>query len=364
MLSLKEGLRWVLFKYLQSHIEIKDRQIPKKKQAQFLKRLSSLLQEGYTFYASLIMLLPHHVKSSEESQEKLSSQLKNGDGVTSVLMALGIPTSYLLSIQMAEEHGKLHQALLVLQTHIAMVDRAKASLKKVVMYPVFLFSMLAGLFVAFRIYFLPNMELLASSRQATSSSTTMNLTSAMLHLPDALLSLCILLCLIALAFHWEIKRYPVAHQVNILKKMPVFSKWMKLMWTKSFSQELGTLLASGLSLQHALSVLKQQKFQPYLQVISEDIYSSVLVGESLRQAVQLSDCFINDFPTYISHGEASGHLDRELLIYSDLLNEQTEASLTRWLSFVQPVLFGVLAICILAAYLSILLPVYGMIDFI
>jgi len=354
----------VLFKCLQPRIDKKNRQIPKKKQAQFLKRLSTLLQEGYTFYASLIMLLPHHVRSSEDAQNILSAQLKNGDGVTSVLMALGIPSSYLLSIQMAEAHGKLYQALLVLHAHIAMIDRAKASLKKVVMYPIFLFSMLAGLFVAFRTYFLPNMELLASSRQATSSTTTMDLTNAMLHLPDALLSVCIVFILVAVAIHWRIRRNTVAHQVKILQKIPVLSKWMKLMWTKSFSQELGTLLASGLSLQHALNVLKQQNFQPYLQVIAENIYTLVLVGESLKQAVQLSDCFIDDFPTYISHGESSGHLDRELLIYSDLLNEHTEVSLTRWLSFVQPVLFGVLAICILAAYLSILLPVYGMIDFI
>jgi len=354
----------VLYKYLQPRIDHKGRQIPKKKQAQFLKRLSSLLREGYTFYASLIMLLPHHVKKSKEAQDILSIQMKNGDGVTSVLQSLGIPRSYLLSIQMAEAHGKLHQALLVLHTHVAMVERAKASLKKVVMYPLFLFTMLAGLFVAFRTYFLPNMKILASSRQGSTSDDTMNVTSALLHLPDALLIMCFLFVLVTISFRWNIRRYSFEEQVMKLQKVPLLSRWMKLYWTKTFSQELGTLLASGLSLQLALNVLRQQNFQAYLQVISENIYSSVLVGESLKQAVEISECFIDDFPTYISHGESSGHLAKELLIYSDLLNEQTEAYLTKSLSFIQPILFGILAICILAAYLSILLPVYGMIDFI
>ncbi len=361
---MKEGLRWVLFKYLQPRIDHKDYQIPKKKQAQFLKRLSSLLQEGYTFYASLIMLLPHHVKRSDDAQDNLSIQMKNGDGVTTVLQSLGIPRSYLLSIQMAEAHGKLHQALLVLHSHVAMVERAKASLKKVLMYPLFLFTMLAGLFVAFRTYFLPNMKLLASSRQGISSTDSMSVTSALLHLPDVLLSICLFFIFVAVAFRWNIRRHSFEQQVIKLQKIPLLSKWMKLFWTKSFSQELGTLLASGLSLQLSLNVLREQNFQPYLQVISENIYSSVLLGESLKKAVQLSECFIDDFPTYISHGESSGHLAKELLIYSDLLNEQTENSLTKWLSFVQPILFAILAICILAAYLSILLPVYGMIDFI
>jgi competence protein ComGB len=224
--------------------------------------------------------------------------------------------------------------------------------------------MLAGLFVAFRTYFLPNMKILASSRQGTTSNDTMNVASALLHLPDALLIMCLLFVLVTITFRWNIRKYSFEEQVMKLQKVPLLSKWMKLYWTKTFSQELGTLLASGLSLQLALNVLRQQNFQAYLQVISENIYSSVLIGESLKQAVEISECFIDDFPTYISHGESSGHLAKELLIYSDLLNEQTEASLTKSLSFIQPILFGILAICILAAYLSILLPVYGMIDFI
>jgi len=354
----------VLSKYLQPHIDSKNRQIPKKKQAQFMNRLASLLTEGYTFYASVTMLLPHHVKSSEVAQNHLSSQLKNGEGVTSILLALGIPKGYLLSVQMAEAHGKLHQALQVLHTHMAMVERAKASLKKVVMYPIFLFVMLACLFVAFRTYFLPNMKTLASSRQSSTSAETMNWTSVLLHLPDMLLGGCLFVLLITGIFQWRIRRRSDMDQVKALRNTPFISRWLQLTLTKNFSQELGTLLASGLSLQLSLSILKQQSNQPYLQVIAEDIFTSVAAGESLKQAVMLADYFIDDFPTYISHGESSGHLDRELLIYSDLLNEQIEASLMKWLSFVQPVLFGILAICILAAYLSILLPVYGMIDFI
>lgn len=354
----------MLSKYLQPHIDARNQQIPKSKQAQFLQRLSSLLKEGYTFYASLTMLLPHHVKDNDQAQLKLSTQLKNGDGVTSVLMALGIPKGYLLTTQMAEEHGKLHQAIFGLQAHIAMVDRAKAGLKKVVMYPLFLFAMLTGLFVAFRTYFLPNMKILAASRQSASSSDAVNWTSALLHIPDILLAICLLLLSLMVLYRKRVHRHPAKEQINILKKTPILSKWMKLQWTRSFTQELGTLLASGLSLLLSLEVLKKQQFQPHLQAIAIHIYESISVGESLKQAVLIADCFIDEFPDYIAHGELSGHLDRELLIYSELLNEQMEQTLMKSLSFVQPILFGILAICILAAYLSILLPVYGMIEFI
>ncbi|WP_075618077.1 competence type IV pilus assembly protein ComGB [Paenisporosarcina indica] len=354
----------MLSKYLRPQTNVKDRQIPKIKQAQFMNRLSSLLAEGYTFYASLTMLLPHHVKSSTEAQNQLSSQLKNGEGVTSILLTLGIPRSYLLSVQMAESHGKLHQALLVLHTHIAMVDRAKASLRKVVMYPIFLFLMLAGLFVAFRTYFLPNMKTLASSRQSATSTESMNWTGLLLHLPDLLLGCCLVILFISLVFRWTVKRRPVSQQIKILQRTPLLSNWIKLTLTRNFAQELGTLLASGLSLQLALNSLRHQNYQPYIQNVAENIYNSVSSGESLKHAAMLTDIFKDDFSTYISHGEVSGHLARELLIYSELLNEHLESSLTKCLAFVQPILFGVLAICILAAYLSILLPVYGMIDFI
>jgi len=337
--------------------------VPKKRQAQFLLRLSALLDEGYTFFSSIMMLLPHHVENVEGASLGVESVLKNGEGVSSVLKRLGIPEPYLLPIEMAETHGRLNKAILTLHRHISMMERTKASFRRILMYPLFLFFLLALLFIAFRTYFLPNMQTLVASRQ-TSADSMLDWTTMLLHLPDFLLGFCICLCIIMILTRIFISRKSVENQIYLMIRIPFLSNWMKLIWTRAFSQEAGTLLASGLSLQETLNRLSTQTYQPHLKWISSEINHSVLLGESVEKAVLFRSCFLKEFPMFIAHGEASGHLAKELLIYSDLLTEQLEYDVTRTLAYVQPILFGVLAVCILAAYLSIILPVYGMIDFI
>jgi competence protein ComGB len=338
--------------------------IPKRLQSQFLFRLANLLEEGYTFHASILMLLPHHVKSVNETSRKIDTTLRSGEGVAQVFLVLGIPKEYLLPIEMAESHGRLNIAILTLQQHISMKQSAKARFTKLLMYPLFLFIILALLFIAFRIYFLPNMKILIESRQSEKHDEMLNWTTILLHLPDALIWVSIGFIGVIVVLNRWLKRQTIEFQINTITKTPLISSWIKIAWTRSFAQELGTLLGSGLSLLQSLDLLTSQMTQPYIQSMSLQIYNSILLGESIEKAVTLTDCFLNEFSIFISHGEASGHLAKELLIYSEMLTDRIETEVTKSMALVQPILFGILALCILGAYLSILLPVYGMIDFI
>lgn len=353
----------MILRLLNTSIEYRKIKIPQKKQAQFLLRLATLLDEGYTFFSSVMMLLPHHVVNVKEARLEVESLLRNGEGVSSVLKLLGVPELYLLPIEMAETHGRLNKAISTLHKHISMIERARASFQRILMYPMFLFFLLALLFILFRTYFLPNMKTLVASRHK-SDDAVLDWTTLLLHLPDFLLGFCVSIIICIFFIRMLIIRKTIQQQIYIIGKIPVLSRWMKLVWTRGFSQEAGTLLASGLSLQETLNRLSTQTYQPYLKFISLEIYNSVLLGESVEKAVLFTNCFLKEFPIFIAHGEASGHLAKELLIYSDLLTEQIEFEVTRNLAYVQPLLFGVIAVCILAAYLSIILPVYGLIDFI
>lgn len=72
--------------------------------------------------------------------------------------------------------------------------------------------------------------------------------------------------------------------------------------------------------------------------------------------------FQKDFPMFVEHGEHSGYLGKELVLYSDLLMEKQEQLLQKILAFVQPSFFILIAACIIAAYISLLLPIYHMIE--
>ena len=132
--------------------------------------------------------------------------------------------------------------------------------------------------------------------------------------------------------------------------------------TRDFASEIGGLLQSGFSMQDALDVLIDQNLDAVLSEIAKNVKQQVVFGESFHTATQMTEGLTNQLAMFAKHGADSGHLPKELLIYSEHLDETIDDRLTKALAMLQPVLFGIIAICILAAYLALLLPVYGMMD--
>ncbi len=152
--------------------------------------------------------------------------------------------------------------------------------------------------------------------------------------------------------------------MKIFASIPIVSYFFKLHITKQFSRLIGSLLIGGFSLQQTLEILKEQQLNKYLKFVAFQIETKVIYGDSLSNAVHLSGYFFPKFEEFIKHGEKSGYLGREMIIYSDLLDEKLQSLLKTGISFVQPLFFIIIALSIIAAYISILLPMYNIIEII
>ncbi len=77
----------------------------------FLNRMSTLLEEGYTFSDSIHMLLPYHVDNDDHWYRVIQEKLRNGENVVEIFKSFSIPEHYLISIQIAEANGDLAKTL-------------------------------------------------------------------------------------------------------------------------------------------------------------------------------------------------------------------------------------------------------------
>lgn len=333
-----------------------------KEQAQFIQRLSVLMQEGYLFPQAISMLLPHHIDVHEEIQQQIDEKLRQGEGVTSILETLQLAKHHLVAIKVAENNGHLLEVLKGVAMQMIVGEQTKKKLIKLLVYPVMLILFLLLLFFVFRTIFLPNIERMVSSRSIEGEKTIVALSKLLLHVPDLVMVTASIVIVSLLVLHFYLKRQPIPRRLSILLKIPLFKIYIRLSWTRQFAAYLGSLLHSGFSLQASLQILEEQSFQPFLQHLSLRIKERVIFGESLTQAVQMMSFFHKDFATFVEHGEQSGYLGKELTLYSELLLEKQEQLLQKVLAFTQPSFFIVIAICILAAYVSLLLPIYHMID--
>ncbi|MBK3494007.1 type II secretion system F family protein [Viridibacillus sp. YIM B01967] len=327
-----------------------------------MKKMSVLLEEGYTFRNALSMLLPHHVEEVSEVESLIEEKFRSGSNMSEILQLLGFQKNYLMTVHVAEQQGRVVRALDTIARQMKTKEETQKRLQKLMAYPAILFVFLVMLFFAFRTYFLPNMSSMMLSREGDVNMSKLTLSSFFLHIPDVLIIAACVSILFAF-FTWKtISKKEVDYQMIVYLKIPILCRWFRLQLTRQFAYELGGLLESGLSMQDSLSILKQQDLQPFMAEIAGKIRGRVIFGESLSTAVNQMKIFQKGFNVYIVHGEEGGNLGRELQIYSDFLTDRTETNMTKLLAIVQPLLFCIIALCILGAYLAILLPMYEMME--
>lgn len=326
----------------------------------FLQRISTLLNEGYTLTEAIHMLLPHHVENVEDWRKKVDDTLRKGSKVDELFQMFSIQQQYLIMIKIADELGTLGATLENIAKQIEFQEKVKQKLKRLLMYPILLLIFLMTLFISFRIFFLPNLEQIFYSRNENFQS--MSITRLFLYIPDFLFITIILIVICSIIALIIFRQKTIEQKIGLLLKLPIINYFFRLQITKTFAKSLGDLLVGGFSLQHSLSILKDQKLNSYITYIAEKIEHQIIFGESLSKAVLLTNLFFKKFEEFIEHGEKSGYLGRELIIYYELLDEKFQTIIKSTLSFIQPIFFILIAICIVAAYLSILLPMYNLIE--
>lgn len=329
---------------------------------EFLGRLSVLLKEGYTFHEALRLLLPHHMKSYEVALLELDEEFRKGYGVTHILSRLGFPSRTLLPVVIAEVDGRLADALSSMSIHMKKTEEAQKKLKKLLAYPTVLFIFITLLLLAFRSYFLPNMEALALSRKNGDEGFISSLPMLLSKIPDLIFGVGILIGLFIVICIRIYKKLPPMKKIRFVSAIPVAGAMFCLWKTRTFASEMGSLLQSGLSMQDALDVLITQRLDSVLSKIAKDVKMHVVYGEPFHAAVGMTEGLTKQFSSFAKHGADSGHLPKELIIYSEHLDETIDRHLSTGLAVLQPALFSLIAICILAAYIALLLPVYGLID--
>lgn len=329
---------------------------------EFLLRLSVLLKEGYTFHEALRLLLPHHMKEYNDVLLKIDEEFRKGFGVTHILSILGFHSRTLLPIVIAEVDGRLAEAFISMGNQLKKIETAKEKLKKLLAYPIVLFIFITVLLLAFRKFFLPNMEALVLSRKNEEEGFLSALPMLVVKIPDLIFGVGILVGLIFFSCFYFYKRLEPKNKIRFIMGIPILGNLYSTLKTRSFASELGSLLESGLPMQSALDVLVLQKLDVVLSEIAENVKKHVIYGEPFHSAVGLVEGLTKQFSSFAEHGADSGHLPKELIIYSEQLDEMIDRRLASALAMLQPLLFSLIAICILAAYIALLLPVYGLID--
>ncbi len=333
-----------------------------KDQGQFLIRLGEMLQRGFILIEAFEFLLLHIEQMDRGIMEEVKQTLEKGGAIVDILRKLGIPEHTCTQIYFAEHHGNVSVTLIEGGMSITKSKKDRQAMLKILQYPIMLLFLLAGIMSVMQKILLPKFEVLYQSLGYEPSGMVAFLLTLFKNFPRIFLLLFILILLTTFIGRKSWKMLSPLKKASILSNIPIISFYAKGFYTQFFTRELGFLLKSGISIHDSLNMFEAQNYRIIYQDMAIKMKAQLKIGLSFPKVCESFPLFRSDLTYILSHGERNGKLDEELLIYSHYCLNDMEAKSSKWMTFIQPIIFTVVGLFIVIVYFSIMIPMFQMMD--
>ena len=143
-------------------------------------------------------------------------------------------------------------------------------------------------------------------------------------------------------------------------RIPVLGSVLRTIAVGRFARTLGALTTSGITILHALSVVRDTLGNELLGIEVDEVASRVRMGESLAEPMSRSGIFPPLLVQIVAIGEQTGKLDELLLNAADTFDDESDAAIKRFMALFPAVMIVLLAIVIGFIIIAMLLPIVAM----
>ncbi|TFD97527.1 competence type IV pilus assembly protein ComGB [Jeotgalibacillus salarius] len=334
--------------------------IPKKDQPVFLHRLSELRENGYPLDQSLSFLFLQF--SSLKNQDQLINNLVNGSSISETLKMLGFPSYACMHLYFAEQYGNIGSSLSETAFLMKHRENQKKKLIAILQYPLFLILLFVFVSAVLNMYLLPRMTQLYQSIGSDQSKIIIIADTLFQTLPQFFIIALLFISLFTFIFTITLMKRSPLERWKTLSSLPFAGFYFKHYHSYLFSREASTLLMSGLSFQQMLQTFIDQPYRPLFKDIGRFMTEELERGQSVYHTMLLLPYFTDELLRITQHGEMNGNLEKEWGFYSKYCLAALEEKSGRYFNFLQPVIFTLLGIAVIGAYLVILLPVFNLLQ--
>ena len=328
-------------------------------QYQFLQQLHRLLTNGYALLEALTMLMwdkkwSHHAKL-------ISSRLKEGDSFDQSLQEANFHESIVAFMYLSRLNGDMvtaiEQCCLMLRQQMEHLKKFKQTVK----YPILLLA-----FSAVLLYFVKTSVYPSFNQLFVTASESSTITQASIHVIDFIFNSILIIFALSLIIYlgWLGVRSTIStkQKINIYHCIPILRSTKKLNTTFLFSLQMSSLLKAGVSLKESLEILRNQILYPIIAYYSDLIIMELEKGNQVVDILPNCQLFETELTSIFSKSTNYQTLEKDLYVYAEFLIKRLQEKIVKLISLIQPVIFIFLAIMIILVYLSIMLPMFQLID--
>lgn len=177
-------------------------------------------------------------------------------------------------------------------------------------------------------------------------------------LPTIIVVMLIIVSMLAIIMKLIYNKLNMLNKINFVMKLPLISGYFQLFKTYFVTNELVLFYKNGITLQSIVDVYINHSSDPFRQFLGKYLLTYSEMGYGLPQILEKLKCFKPQLIKFVLQGEKRGKLEVELKLYSQILVRQIEDKAIKQTQFLQPILFLILGLFIVAIYLVIMLPMF------
>ena len=331
-------------------------------QAEFLYRLGELLAAGYHLSDALLFLQSQERDKRKHILATAIGQLKDGFTLHEVLEKMKFHTQLLQFVHYAEFYGNLSGALMEAGDYWRKRERDRNQTIKILLYPALLFTLVLACFAMLQGILLPKFKSLYENMNIEPGlflKTILFLSAATPYLLTAFIAA--ILIFFVFKTHFFNRMDPFRRKLLLLR-IPLLGMQIRMFDTYYVSYQISGLLSGGLSINDAMKLFADHNQKDFFRKVGESIYDGLNEGHSLETIFKHLPFFESYLCDVLANGQKNGKLDKELYHYSRILLLRMEEKMAALIKLVQPILFASVGMIVIAVYLSVLLPMFTVLD--
>ncbi|MBW4936500.1 type II secretion system F family protein [Marinobacter sp. F4206] len=143
-------------------------------------------------------------------------------------------------------------------------------------------------------------------------------------------------------------------------RVPIIGPLLELITLSRFSRNFATMLAAGMPVTHALTVVADATDNAWISSHIKEMRVGIERGESLLRTARQSQLFTPLILQMIAVGEETGSVDDMLNNVADFYDEDVDYGLKRLAESIEPILIVAMGILVLILALGVFLPIWDL----
>src|SRR5699024_4547145 len=178
------------------------------------------------------------------------------------------------------------------------------------------------------------------------------------------LFICIVVLVTIAMIFWKFIKDNIAieQQVLIYEKLPVFRHILRLQMSYYSGNDMSMVLITGMSVTSGISQMAGKKEIPLLAYYAECMQSHLHQGLYITHLLEQMTFLESQFTSIFDNKNNIADLHQHLTAYAEFLQEIMESKMMRMITLIKTIFFTALACCIIFIYLTLMWPMFQLIN--